>query len=177
MFDQSTACDSSEGACSVNSSSTSSSSIQQEQQQQLPPLSRQATSAPTAAAAVDKPGSAYSGPDSQVTRKLTFIANSRIKLGLDMDRAGAISWLSSPTAPAAWRDKNVINVWDQGRLLQQSFYGECCKFARQTASARLLHRHKLRTLTVAINVLYCCDSCTSLQAAGAALGQPMHTLQ
>ncbi|WIA32510.1 hypothetical protein OEZ86_003326 [Tetradesmus obliquus] len=40
-----------------------------------------------------------------------------------MDRAGAISWLSSPVAPGFWRDRNLINVWDQGRLLQQSFYG------------------------------------------------------
>uniref|UniRef100_A0A383VH10 Pherophorin domain-containing protein n=1 Tax=Tetradesmus obliquus TaxID=3088 RepID=A0A383VH10_TETOB len=122
----SSACDANQGACSADSSSTAtpSSNKEQQQQQQLP-VTRQAASSPSSAA-VDKPGSAYTGPDSQVTRKLTFISNSRIKLGLDMDRAGAISWLSSPVAPGFWRDRNLINVWDQGRLLQQSFYGGCC---------------------------------------------------
>jgi hypothetical protein len=43
-----------------------------------------------------------------------------------MDRAGVISWLSSPLAPGIWKHRNLINVWDQGRLLQQSFYGEWC---------------------------------------------------
>jgi hypothetical protein len=128
----SSACEASDGACLANTSTeTLSSSIKEQQQQQqqqqqllLPPVTRQAASSPPSAA-VDKPGTTYSGPDSQVTRKLTFISNSRIKLGLDMDRAGVISWLSSPAAPAAWKDKNLINVWDQGRLLQQSFYGGC----------------------------------------------------
>lgn len=67
--------------------------------------------------------SSYSGPDSQVTRVLTFLNSSKISIGLDMKRAGTISWLSSSTAPVPWRNLNVVNTWDQGRLIQQSYYG------------------------------------------------------
>jgi hypothetical protein len=126
MIDTSSSCEVSEGgegACVANNSTDSSSQEQPQQQQQLP-ATRLVPTPP--AAEVNKPGTGYTGPDSQITRKLTFIANSRIKLGLDMDRAGVISWLSSPLAPGMWKDRNLINVWDQGRLLQQSFYGERC---------------------------------------------------
>lgn len=41
-----------------------------------------------------------------------------IKLGVDEHRGGAICYLSS-----ADKDDNVINTWDSGRLLQQSYYG------------------------------------------------------
>eukprot|EP00879_Flechtneria_rotunda_P021316 GHRR01022466.1.p1 GENE.GHRR01022466.1~~GHRR01022466.1.p1 ORF type:complete len:260 (-),score=96.39 GHRR01022466.1:673-1452(-) len=74
------------------------------------------------AAAVLKPA-AYTGPLSQVTRTLTILETSKIKIGLDMQRAGAISWLSSPRIPSPWTGKNLVNIWDQGRLLQQSYYG------------------------------------------------------
>jgi hypothetical protein len=126
MIDASSSCEASEageGACVVNNNTNSSTQGQPPQQQQLP--ATRLTPTPPAAA-INKPGAAYSGPDSQVTRKLTFIANSRIKLGLDMDRAGVVSWLSSPLAPGVWKDRNLLNIWDQGRLLQQSFYGEGC---------------------------------------------------
>lgn len=62
--------------------------------------------APTAAA-VEKP---YSGPDSMVkNRKLTFLANSKIKIGLDMERAGVITWVSSPLMPGFWKDRNMVS--------------------------------------------------------------------
>lgn len=58
------------------------------------------------AAAVLKP---YSGPDSTVkNRRLTFLQNSKIKIGFDMDRAGVISWVSSPLMPGTWRDRNMV---------------------------------------------------------------------
>lgn len=48
---------------------------------------------------------------------VVYIQNQFVKVGIDEARGGAISWLSTPNG------KNVINTWDTGRLLQQSYYG------------------------------------------------------
>ena len=58
-------------------------------------------------------------------QSLTFLENEHMKIGVDLQRAGAISWISSSNMPGKWKDTNLINTWDNGRLLQQSFYG--CK--------------------------------------------------
>jgi hypothetical protein len=58
-------------------------------------------------------------------QSLTFLENDGLKIGVDLERAGAISWISSSHMPGTWKDKNLVNTWDNGRLLQQSFYG--CK--------------------------------------------------
>jgi hypothetical protein len=66
----------------------------------------------------------YRGPFTQLDPlRLTFLENSKIKVGLDLDRAATINWISSPQMPGVYRNKNLINIWDCGRLLQQSFYG------------------------------------------------------
>uniref|UniRef100_A0A383VGH5 Uncharacterized protein n=1 Tax=Tetradesmus obliquus TaxID=3088 RepID=A0A383VGH5_TETOB len=62
-------------------------------------------------------------PRSLVQRNLTFLQSQKLKIGLDVKRLGAVSWLSSSLIPEPWTDRNLINVYDQGRLLQQSFYG------------------------------------------------------
>jgi hypothetical protein len=54
---------------------------------------------------------------------MVSISNDRLKVGVDMQRGGAISWLSSPKMPGALADANLINTWDSGRLIQQSYYG------------------------------------------------------
>jgi hypothetical protein len=49
---------------------------------------------------------------------VVFIGNASIKVGIDEKQGGAICHLSrGDNAP------NVINTWDTGRLLQQSYYG------------------------------------------------------
>ncbi|WIA42287.1 hypothetical protein OEZ86_008301 [Tetradesmus obliquus] len=62
-------------------------------------------------------------PRSLVQRNLTFLQSTKLRIGLDVKRLGAVSWLSSSLIPEPWTDRNLINVYDQGRLLQQSFYG------------------------------------------------------
>jgi len=37
------------------------------------------------------------------------------QVGVDLDRAGTISWVSSPLTPTPWKDQNIINSWDQVR--------------------------------------------------------------
>jgi hypothetical protein len=54
-------------------------------------------------------------PNSQVQRNLTFLQSSKLKLGLDLKRLGAVSWLSSSLIPEPWTNRNLINVYDQGR--------------------------------------------------------------
>jgi hypothetical protein len=49
---------------------------------------------------------------------VVFVQNKHVRLGVDEKRGGAISYISS-----ADKEDNVINTWDTGRLLQQSYYG------------------------------------------------------
>jgi hypothetical protein len=54
---------------------------------------------------------------------LLFLNSSRLKVAVDTRRGGAISHLSSPLLPGPWTNTNMINTWDSGRLVQQSYYG------------------------------------------------------
>ena len=49
--------------------------------------------------------------------KMSWLENDRIKLGVDLDRGGAITFLASKTDGA-----NVINNYDLGRQVQLSFF-------------------------------------------------------
>ncbi len=48
---------------------------------------------------------------------LLKIDNGTIQVGVDRDKGAAITWLSSQAYP-----KNIVNVADPGRLIQQSYY-------------------------------------------------------
>ena len=47
-----------------------------------------------------------------------FLSNNEIKVGIKKTAGGAIGWLSEANS-----DRNLINHHDQGRLIQQSYYG------------------------------------------------------
>lgn len=47
-----------------------------------------------------------------------FIENEFLKLGVDRTAGGAVAWISQPSATSS-----VVNSFDRGRLLQQSYYG------------------------------------------------------
>ncbi|WP_020468584.1 hypothetical protein [Zavarzinella formosa] len=49
--------------------------------------------------------------------KPSFLANDQIKLGVDLNVGGAITYLS-----VAGRDDNIVNNWDWGRQIQMSHY-------------------------------------------------------
>lgn len=49
--------------------------------------------------------------------ELLFLDNKVIRIGIDPNKGGAISWLSSRRHPA-----NIVNHSDAGRLVQQSYY-------------------------------------------------------
>jgi hypothetical protein len=51
-----------------------------------------------------------------------YITKGNVKVGFDMNMGGAIS--SILLADGAYANQNLVNNWDQGRLVQQSYYGD-----------------------------------------------------
>jgi hypothetical protein len=49
---------------------------------------------------------------------MIWLGNSEVKVGLKKSSGGAIAWISSASS-----QKNLINAYDRGRLIQQSWYG------------------------------------------------------
>ncbi len=57
-------------------------------------------------------------PDERSTNDFTFIDNGELRLGVKKSSGAGIAYL------ALSGGGNVINHWDRGRLVQQSYYGE-----------------------------------------------------
>lgn len=57
------------------------------------------------------------GAETLKAEELHSIDNGTIKIGIDRDKGGSITWLSSKTYP-----NNMVNIADPGRLIQQSYY-------------------------------------------------------
>jgi hypothetical protein len=51
------------------------------------------------------------------TPEMSYLDNGTIRLGVDLNLGGAITWLSKSKS-----DLNLINSWDWGRQVQMSFY-------------------------------------------------------
>eukprot|EP00879_Flechtneria_rotunda_P002025 GHRR01002203.1.p1 GENE.GHRR01002203.1~~GHRR01002203.1.p1 ORF type:complete len:408 (+),score=103.77 GHRR01002203.1:868-2091(+) len=52
------------------------------------------------------------------------LLNAKLRVGIDPARGGAIVHLSSPAMqPKELANTNLVNTWDRGRLIQQSYYG------------------------------------------------------
>jgi hypothetical protein len=64
-----------------------------------------------------------SSPQADPSDGLLYLSNSRLRIGMDPKRGGAITYLSSPVMPTEWAGRNLVNTWDSGRLIQQSYYG------------------------------------------------------
>ncbi len=64
----------------------------------------------------------YSAPAAE--RGLSYLDNGTIRLGVDLDRGGAIVWLSRSkgAADGPAEPPNVVNNFDHGRQVQMSFY-------------------------------------------------------
>ena len=59
----------------------------------------------------------FGGTRAQGT-KLSFLDNGVIRVGVDLEQGGTITWVS-----ASGSERNVINAHDRGRQIQLSFYG------------------------------------------------------
>ncbi|MEO9021831.1 MAG: hypothetical protein ABI237_19385 [Ginsengibacter sp.] len=56
--------------------------------------------------------------DSSHVDHIIYLENNEIKVGVNLDLGGSITWLSSKQ-----KDENLINNFDWGRQIQMSFYG------------------------------------------------------
>jgi arylsulfatase A-like enzyme len=56
----------------------------------------------------------------RVPPRVTYLENKRLKIGVDLDAGGSIGWLSAKEEP----NKNLLNAYDHGRYVQQSYYGD-----------------------------------------------------
>ncbi len=57
--------------------------------------------------------------EAPATAGLLFIDNGKLKVGVKKEWGAGVAWLSTSGS-----DRNVINYFDHGRLVQQSYYGE-----------------------------------------------------
>ena len=49
--------------------------------------------------------------------RMLYLENAHLKVGIDLERGGAIAWLGERSSP-----ENLVNVHDTGRYIQQSYY-------------------------------------------------------
>jgi hypothetical protein len=55
----------------------------------------------------------------EVPKGEKFLSNGEVKIGVDLSSGGSIFWFSELTA-----DRNLLNHFDRGRFIQQSYYGK-----------------------------------------------------
>ena len=55
---------------------------------------------------------------SQIDSEWLFLDNGQIRLGVKRNSGAGIGWFSKSGS-----DRNLVNHWDHGRLIQQSYYG------------------------------------------------------
>lgn len=62
---------------------------------------------------------AVAAPPPEVPPQARFLANGKVKIGVDLSSGGAICWFSELPA-----ERNLMNHADRGRFMQQSYYGK-----------------------------------------------------
>jgi len=63
------------------------------------------------------PPAQASEPATRPVDRMAFLDNGKIRLGVDLDLGGAITWISQSNNPV-----NLVNSFDWGRQIQMSFY-------------------------------------------------------
>lgn len=59
-------------------------------------------------------------PQGQLLQELMYLKNAALTVGIDIKRGGVVGEVSSDLMPPPFAGRNLINVWDCGRLMQQS---------------------------------------------------------
>jgi hypothetical protein len=62
------------------------------------------------------------GPNS--SQSVHFLLSPRYKIGLDASKGGGICYLSLLTPQNSFQGRNLLNAFDAGRFIQQSWYGD-----------------------------------------------------
>lgn len=63
-------------------------------------------------------------PKTPINTRLVTVENDYLKVGVDLDHGGAITWVSAHAddTPKVWRGVNLVNNFDLGRQIQMSHY-------------------------------------------------------
>lgn len=69
--------------------------------------------------ATSTPPATDAPPPRNPTEDWLFLDNGEIRLGVLKSSGSGIAWFSDSKSP-----RNLVNHWDRGRLIQQSYYGE-----------------------------------------------------
>lgn len=80
------------------------------------------TSQRTPAAVRLTPAASTQRPLAQMTG-MSFLETAKVRVGVDLDMGGAITYLASPQT-----GENLVNNWDLGRQIQQSYYAGPSRF-------------------------------------------------
>lgn len=56
----------------------------------------------------------------ETPKRWHYLQNDHLKIGVNLNAGACIGWLSTVKEP----DKNVLNTYDPGRYIQQSYYGD-----------------------------------------------------
>ncbi len=59
----------------------------------------------------------------ELIQLLSYLESPALKVGIDVIRGGVVGHISSKNMPPEFRGKSLINAYDCGRMLQQSYYG------------------------------------------------------
>jgi hypothetical protein len=62
-------------------------------------------------------------PQGELIQFLTYLEAAGMRVGVDVPRGGVVGHISSARMPPAFANVSLINAWDCGRMLQQSYYG------------------------------------------------------
>lgn len=103
---------------------------------------------------------------------MLYLSNSRLRVGVDTTRGGAVSLLASSALPGQWTGRNLINTWDSGRLIQQSYYG-CPDGSCWSDKAWRFNPVQVRGTAVCLQ--QCRVELGSTQSVGIPAGSPLPT--
>ena len=73
----------------------------------------------TAQTAKDLPAEAQKEKSAELKTGKYYIDNGKVRLGIDLDRGGSVFYFAQSSTK-----KNILNHADEGRFIQQSYYGE-----------------------------------------------------
>lgn len=62
-------------------------------------------------------------PQGELIQLLTYLENPSLRVGVDVGRGGVVGHISSQAMPSQFAGRSLINSYDCGRMLQQSYYG------------------------------------------------------
>ena len=67
-----------------------------------------------------------------------FLDNGHVRIGINKDAGGSVGWFSKSRS-----GENLLNTFDHGRYVQQSYYGEHMRKSRNHSTRKSDHANGL----------------------------------